>query len=162
MTPLPHDLLVNGAKIFVMRLRQIGCRGHHAEWVKGNGGRGFPSEAIFHDGDAGDSDSTPNTNRDWSLMPNAKEYLLAGTILSAVVLGLAHAAPLDAAFVVAQAPPQSEQEDKKPPPQRPGQRQKQQEERQVQPPPTPGEQPPGRRQERQGGPPTTPGGQPPA
>src|SRR5262249_18081377 len=41
MTPLPQDLLVNGAKIFVMRLRQIGCRGHHAEWVKGNGGRGF-------------------------------------------------------------------------------------------------------------------------
>ena len=112
-------------------------------------------------------------------MSNAKERLLAGTILSAVVLGSVHAAPLAAGFVVAQAPPQSEQEDKKQPPQRPGQRQKEQEERREAPkpppgaqppgrrqerqvqPPSPGEQPPGRRQERQVQPPPTPGAQPP-
>ena len=114
-------------------------------------------------------------------MSNAKERLLAGTILSAVVLGSVHAAPLAAGFVVAQAPQGEQEKDKKPPPQRPGQRQKQQEERrqeapkatpgaplpgrpqerQVQPPPTPGAQPPGRRQERQVQPPPTPGEQPP-
>ena len=34
--------LVNGAVILVVRLRQI-CRGaHHAEWVEGTGGSGFP------------------------------------------------------------------------------------------------------------------------
>jgi len=109
-----------------------------------------------------------------------KARFLMGTMLSAVVWGSVHATPLDKALVVAQAPPQSEQEDKKQAPQRPGQRQKQQEERreaprpppgaqppgrpqerQVQPPPTPGEQPPGRRQERQVQPPPTPGEQPP-
>ena len=114
-------------------------------------------------------------------MSNAKERLLAGIILSVVVLGSIHAAPLAAGFVVAQAPQGEQEKDKKPPPQRPGQRQKQQEERrkeapkatpgapppgrpqerQVQPPPTPGEQPPGRRQERQVQPPPTPGAQPP-
>jgi outer membrane protein OmpA-like peptidoglycan-associated protein len=114
-------------------------------------------------------------------MSNAKERLLAGTILSALVLGSVHAAPLAAGLVVAQAPQGEQEKDKKPPPQPPGQRQKQQEERrqeapkatprapppgrpqerQVQPPPTPGEQPPGRRQERQVQPPPTPGAQPP-
>src|SRR5262245_16056777 len=111
--------------------------------------------------------------------PIEKRFLM-GTMLSAVVLGSVHATPLDPTFVLAQAPPQSEQEDKKQAPQRPGQRQKQQEERreapkpppgarppgrqqerQVQPPPTPSEQPPGRRQERQVQPPLTPGAQPP-
>jgi outer membrane protein OmpA-like peptidoglycan-associated protein len=109
-----------------------------------------------------------------------KARFLMGTMLSAVVWGSVHATPLDKALVVAQAPPQSEQEDKKQAPQRPGQRQKQQEERreapkpppgaqppgrpqerQVQPPPSPGEQPPGRRQERQVQPPPTPSEQPP-
>jgi len=34
--------LLNGAVILVVRLRQI-CRGaHHAEWVEGTGGSGFP------------------------------------------------------------------------------------------------------------------------
>ena len=114
-------------------------------------------------------------------MSNAKERLLAGTILSAVVLGSVHAAPLAAGFVVAQAPQGEQEKDKKPPPQRPGQRQKQQEERrqeapkatpgapppgrpqerQVQPPPSPGAQPPGRPQERQVQPPPSPGTQPP-
>src|SRR6478752_6070169 len=115
-----------------------------------------------------------------SLSTNPKRNLikarfLVGTMLSAVVWGSVYAAPLDPTFVLAQAPPQSEQEDKKQAPQRPGQRQKQQEERreapkppareqppgrrqerQVQPPPSPGEQPPGRRQERQVQPPPTP------
>jgi len=115
-----------------------------------------------------------------SLSANPKRNLikarfLVGTMLSAVVWGSVYAAPLDKALVVAQAPPQSEQEDKKQPPQRPGQRQKQQEERretpkppqgaqsqerQAQPPPSPGEQPPGRRQERQVQPPS-PAEQPP-
>ena len=108
-----------------------------------------------------------------------KARFLMGTMLSAVVWGPGHATPLEKALVVTQAPPQSEQEDKKQPPQRPGQRQRQQEERreapkppgaqppgrpqerQVQPPPSPGEQPPGRRQERQVQPPPTPGEQPP-
>ena len=66
-------------------------------------------------------------------MSNAKGRCLAGTILSAIVLSSAHAAPLDAAFVVAQQPAQSDQGKKEekplrrpsPPPQQ----------RQVQPPP---------------------------
>jgi outer membrane protein OmpA-like peptidoglycan-associated protein len=116
-------------------------------------------------------------------MLSAKGRLLAGTILSAVMLGSVHAAPLDAAFVVAQAPQSEQEKEKRPPPQRPGQRQKQQEERrqeapkaapgaqppgrpqerQVRPPPLPGAQPPpGRRQERQVQPPPAPGAQPPA
>jgi hypothetical protein len=37
----PHDPLVNGAVIVVVRLRQIARGAHHAEWVEGNGGRGF-------------------------------------------------------------------------------------------------------------------------
>jgi hypothetical protein len=41
----PDDLLVNGAKIFVMRFRQIGRGGHQAEWVDGNGG-GFPDDGF--------------------------------------------------------------------------------------------------------------------
>ena len=114
-----------------------------------------------------------------SLSTNPKRNLikarfLVGTMLSAVVWGSVYAAPLDKALVMAQAPPQSEQEDKKQPPQRPGQRQKQQEERRETPkpppgaqpqerqaqPPSPGEQPPGRRQEHQVQPPS-PGEQPP-
>ena len=51
-----------------------------------------------------------------------KARFLMGTMLSAVVWGSVHATPLDKALVMAQAPPQSEQEDKKQPPQRPGQR----------------------------------------
>ena len=87
--------------------------------------------------------------------PIEKRFLM-GTMLSAVVLGSVHATPLDPTFVLAQAPPQSEQEDKKQAPQRPGQRQKQQEERREAPKPPAGEQPPGRRQERQVQPPPTP------
>ena len=73
-------------------------------------------------------------------MSNAKERLLAGTILSALAIGLAHAAPLDGVLVVAQAPqgdhekgkkPQDHEKEKKP-------------ERQGQPPPP---------QQRQGQPP---------
>ena len=69
-----------------------------------------------------------------SILTNPKRNLvkarfLMGTMLSAVVWGSVQATPLDKALVVAQAPPQSEQEDKKQAPQRPGQRQKQQEER---------------------------------
>ena len=100
-------------------------------------------------------------------MFNAKEHFLAGTILSAVVLGSAHAAAsLDAALVVAQAPGQSEQDkdkDKKPPPrlgppqQQPPQQQPQgpppgQQQRQVQPPPQERRvqpQPPGQQREMQ-------------
>jgi hypothetical protein len=67
-----------------------------------------------------------------------KARFLLGTMLSAVVWGSVHATPLDKALVVAQAPPQSEQEDKKQAPQRPGQRQKQQEERREAPKPPPG------------------------
>jgi outer membrane protein OmpA-like peptidoglycan-associated protein len=112
-------------------------------------------------------------------MSNAKGRLLAGTILSAVVVGSVHAAPLDAAFVVAQAPQGEQEKDKKPPPQRPGQRQQQQEERrqeapraapgaqppgqerQVQPPRSPDAHPPGRPQERQVQPPPSPDAHPP-
>ncbi|HSJ42007.1 MAG TPA: OmpA family protein, partial [Xanthobacteraceae bacterium] len=87
--------------------------------------------------------------------PIERRFLM-GTMLSAVVLGSVHATPLDPTFVLAQAPPQCEQEDKKQAPQRPGQRQKQQEERREAPKPPAGEQPPGRRQERQVQPPPTP------
>ena len=96
-------------------------------------------------------------------MSNAKGRLLAGTILSAVMLGSVHAAPLDAALIVAQAPQSEQEKEKKPPSQRPGQRQKQQEERrQEAPKAAPGAQPPGRPQERQVQPPPSPGAQPPA
>src|SRR5262245_17787371 len=37
-----HDLLVDGLKILVMRLRQIGCGGHQTKWVNGNVGS-FPN-----------------------------------------------------------------------------------------------------------------------
>ena len=47
-----------------------------------------------------------------------KARFLIGTMLSAVVWGSVHATPLDKALVVAQAPPQGEQEDKKQAPQR--------------------------------------------
>ena len=98
------------------------------------------------------------TNPKWNLV---KARFLTGTMLSAVVWGSVHATPLDKALFVAQAPPQSEQEDKKQAPQRPGQRQKQQEERREAPKPPPGAQPPGRPQERQVQPPPSPGEQPP-
>jgi outer membrane protein OmpA-like peptidoglycan-associated protein len=95
-------------------------------------------------------------------MSNAKDRFLAGTILSAIVLGSVHAEPFDAAFVVAQAPQSEQDKEKKPPAQRPGQRQKEQEERREVPKPSPGAQPPGRPQERQVQPvPPTPGAQPP-
>ena len=98
------------------------------------------------------------TNRDWGLMSNTKGRILAGTILSAVVVGVVHAAPLHAAFVVAQAPQGEQEKDKKQPP---GQRQRPQEERRQAPKPPPGAQPPGRSQERQVQPPPAPSEQPP-
>src|SRR5262249_58235647 len=69
-----------------------------------------------------------------SLSTNPKRNLikarfLMGTMLSAVVWGPVHATPRDKALVVAQAPPQSEHEDKNQPPQRPRQPQKQQDEK---------------------------------
>jgi outer membrane protein OmpA-like peptidoglycan-associated protein len=83
-------------------------------------------------------------------MSNPKVCFSAWVILSAVMLGSVHAAPLDAAFIVAQAPPESEHGKKPPesergkkPPQRPAKRpppqerrvQPPQQERRVQPPP---------------------------
>ncbi len=112
-------------------------------------------------------------------MSNAKGRLLAGTILSAVLLGSVHSAPLDAAFVVAQAPQSEQEKEKKPPPQRPGQKQQEERrkeapkaapgaqppapppQRQVQPPPSPGAQPPAPPPQRQVQPPLSPGAQPP-
>ena len=47
-------------------------------------------------------------------MANAKERLLAGTIFSALAIGLVHAAPLDSVFVVAQAPQGDHEKEKKP------------------------------------------------
>src|SRR5260370_1163965 len=47
-------------------------------------------------------------------MANAKERLLAGTILSALAIGSVHAAPLDGVFVVAQAPQGDHEKEKKP------------------------------------------------
>jgi outer membrane protein OmpA-like peptidoglycan-associated protein len=95
-------------------------------------------------------------------MSNAKERFLAGTILSAMLMGPVHASPLDPSYVVAQAPAQTDEEKK--PPQRPGQppRQQPQEQKQVPPgqqrvQPPPG-QPPGPPQQRQVQPPP---GQPP-
>jgi len=94
-------------------------------------------------------------------MSDAKKRFLAGTILSAVMIGSIHAAPRDAAFVVAQAPQGEQEKEKKSPPQRPGQRQKQQpEEQREAPKPPPSAQPPARREERQVQPP--PGAPPPA
>jgi outer membrane protein OmpA-like peptidoglycan-associated protein len=99
------------------------------------------------------------------LMLNAKERFLTGTILSAILMGPVHASALDASYVVAQAPAQTDEEKK--PPQRPGQPQRPQpqqqkpeprpqqvppgQQRQVQPPP---EQPPAPPQQRQVQPPT--------
>ncbi len=106
-------------------------------------------------------------------MSNAKQRLLAGTILSAVALGCANATPLNAAYVVAQAPQSDRDEKDKKPPQRPGQppaapQQRQvpspppPQQRQVQPPPPPQRrpvQPPPPPQQRQVQPPS-PGAQP--
>jgi len=110
-------------------------------------------------------------------MSNAKERFLAGTILSAMLMGPVHASPLDPSYVVAQAPAQTDEEKKPPqqrPPRQPPQQQKQvppgqqrvqpppgqppgpPQQRQVQPPPG---QPPGPPQQRQVQPP--PGAQPP-
>ena len=83
------------------------------------------------------------TLRTRKLMSNAKERLLAGTILSAVAIGSVHAAPLDGMFVIAQAPQQGDHEKEKKPqgdhekekkPERPSQPPPPQQ-RQVQPPP---------------------------
>jgi outer membrane protein OmpA-like peptidoglycan-associated protein len=98
-------------------------------------------------------------------MLNAKERFLTGTILSAILMGPVHASALDASYVVAQAPAQTDEEKKSP--QRPGQPQRPQpqqqkpeprpqqvppgQQRQVQPPP---EQPPAPPQQRQVQPPT--------
>ncbi|HET9688317.1 MAG TPA: OmpA family protein [Pseudolabrys sp.] len=114
-------------------------------------------------------------------MSNAKERFLAGTILSAMLMGPVHASPLDPSYVVAQAPAQTDEEKKPPqqpgqPPRQPPQQQKQvppgqqrvqpppgqppgpPQQRQVQPPPG---QPPGPPQQRQVQPPPQPPGLPP-
>ena len=80
-------------------------------------------------------------------MSNAKERLLAGTILSALAIGLAHAAPLDGVPLVAQAPqgdhekgkkPQDHEKEKKP--ERQGQPSSPPQQRQGQPPRPPPQQ----------------------
>jgi outer membrane protein OmpA-like peptidoglycan-associated protein len=80
-------------------------------------------------------------------MSNAKEWLLAGTILSALAIGLAHAAPLDGVLVVAQAPQGDQEKGKKPQdhekekkPERPSQPSPPPQQRQVQPPSPPPQQ----------------------
>src|SRR6516225_366095 len=80
-------------------------------------------------------------------MFKAKEQLLASTILLAVAIGTAHAAPFDNVLVIAQAS-QTEQEKEKKPPQRPGPPQQ----REVQPPAPPPQQ----RQQREVQPPAPP------
>ena len=80
-------------------------------------------------------------------MFKAKEQLLASTILLAVAIGTAHAAPFDNVLVIAQAS-QTEQEKEKKPPQRPGPPQQ----REVQPPAPPPQQ----RQQREVQPPPPP------
>jgi outer membrane protein OmpA-like peptidoglycan-associated protein len=88
-------------------------------------------------------------------MSKTKKRLLVGTIVSSVVLGSAHATPLDSMAVIAQASQPEQEKEKKPArpgPQRQPQGQQQQQERQlrerqVQPPPAPqGQQ---QQQERQ-------------
>jgi outer membrane protein OmpA-like peptidoglycan-associated protein len=91
-------------------------------------------------------------------MSKTKERLLVGAILSSVVLGSAHARPLDSVLVIAQAP-QTEQEKEKKQPKPPGPPSPQQ--RQVQPPPPPPQQrevqpPPPPPQQRQVQPPPSP------
>jgi outer membrane protein OmpA-like peptidoglycan-associated protein len=67
-------------------------------------------------------------------MFKTKEWLLLGTILLAVALGSAHAAPFDGVLVIAQTPQADQEKEKeKKPPQRPSPPPPQQ--RQVQPPP---------------------------
>jgi outer membrane protein OmpA-like peptidoglycan-associated protein len=73
-------------------------------------------------------------------MSKAREQLLAGTVLSALVMAMsAHAAPTDGGTVLAQAtPPQTEQDKNKPKPAQPPQRpQPPQQQRQAPPPPPP-------------------------
>ena len=67
-------------------------------------------------------------------MSNAKDRLLAGTILSALAIGSVDAAPLDGMFVIAQAPQQGDHEKEKKP-ERPSQPSPPPPQRQVQPPP---------------------------
>jgi len=93
-------------------------------------------------------------------MSNVKEQFLAGTLLSAVMLGSVHAAALDRDFVIAQAP-QGDQEKEKKPPQRPGQPPPPPQHLEVQPPPPPPQQrqvqpPPPPPQQRQVQPPPPP------
>src|SRR5262245_42402391 len=57
--------------------------------------------------------------KNWTLMSNAKQRFLAGTILSAILIWPVYASTFGAGFVLAQAPAQTEEEKK--PPQRPGQ-----------------------------------------
>jgi outer membrane protein OmpA-like peptidoglycan-associated protein len=87
-------------------------------------------------------------------MSTIKDRFLTGTILSAIVLGSVHASPLHEAFIVAQAPQQTEEEKKSP--QRPGKPQRPQPQQQK---PEPRPQPPGQPPQRQVQPP--PGAQPP-
>jgi outer membrane protein OmpA-like peptidoglycan-associated protein len=92
-------------------------------------------------------------------MFKTKEWLLVGTILLAVALGSAHAAPFDGMLVIAQTPqPDQEKEKEKKPPQRPSLPPPQQ--RQVQPPQQPPVQPaPSPPAQRQVQPPPPPPGQ---
>jgi outer membrane protein OmpA-like peptidoglycan-associated protein len=92
-------------------------------------------------------------------MFKTKEWLLVGTILLAVALGSAHAAPFDGMLVIAQTPqPDQEKEKEKKPPQRPSLPPPQQ--RQVQPPQQPPVQPaPSPPPQRQVQPPPPPPGQ---
>jgi len=89
-------------------------------------------------------------------MSNAKERFLAGTILSAILMGPVNASALDPSYVVAQAPAQTD-EDKKPP-QRPGQPQRPQPQQQK-PEPRPQQVPPGQQRQVQP-PPGQPSGPP--
>jgi outer membrane protein OmpA-like peptidoglycan-associated protein len=88
-------------------------------------------------------------------MSNAKERFLAGTILSAILMGPLHASAPDPSYVVAQAPAQPEEEKKQP--QRPGQPPRPQPQQQK-PEPRPQQAPPG--QQRVQPPPGQPPGQP--
>jgi hypothetical protein len=73
----PSDLLVNGAVILVVRLRQIGRGSHQAEWVNGNGG-GFadgwfdrPSGDYKSDCDYRDAEQSAHVRSPLSFRPDA-------------------------------------------------------------------------------------------
>src|SRR5262245_1362407 len=104
------------------------------------------------------------------MMSNAKESFLAGTVLSAILMGPVHASALDPSYVVAQAPAPAQTDEEKKAPQRPSQPPRPQPQQQKQPPPGPPRQvqpppgqPPGSPQPRQVQPPpgAHPPGQPP-